>query len=50
MEPQGGGGGVTEQGRPHSLKMVQRAEGGKGKDNRERIRWFSEALVRKLIL
>ena len=28
---------VTRQGRPHSPKMVQRAEGGKGKDKGERF-------------
>ena len=30
-------GEITGQGRPRSLKMVQSAEGGEGKDTRERI-------------
>ena len=30
-------GEVTVRGKPHSQKMVQSAEGGKGKDRRERI-------------
>ena len=33
----GAQGEVTGQGRPRSPKMVQSAEGGKGKDKRERI-------------